>query len=68
MNQRLVLQDKEGQIIRSMVWENDQAVLIRRLDTKRIQLVEDLTHLKRGKFQSKKLRTFRSMRLKSLPI
>ena len=43
MNQRLVLQDKEGQIIRSMVWENDQAVLIRRLDTKRIQLVEDLT-------------------------
>lgn len=49
MENRLVLEDDKGTVLRTFRWEGDKAKVIRRGDTKRLEVVGDTQHLEQHK-------------------
>lgn len=55
MERNLVLEDKEGKVVRVFAWDGGAAKVIRRADTSRLELVKDTTLLEQKKINFQEL-------------
>src|SRR5690606_164205 len=68
MEQKLVLQDIEGQVVRAFQWSGRSVHVIRRADTQRLELVEDFNELEQKKIAYQKLGTLEPESIRQKPL
>lgn len=60
MEKNLVLQDKNGNVLRVFAWDGEETKVIRRADTRRLELVKSTEHLESKKIAFQELGTIES--------
>lgn len=67
MEKNLVLQDNNGNVLRVFPWDGESAKIIRRADTKRLELVKSTAHLEKKKIKFQDLGEIANASLSSKP-
>jgi hypothetical protein len=68
MDQRLVLQDGGGRVLRAFAWDGEPVQVIRRGDTQRLELVSSAESLKKRKIPFQRLGELTSSQLQEGPL
>lgn len=68
MEQKLVLQDVEGNVVRAFQWSGKPVQVVRRHDTRRLELVENLDELKEKNISFEDLGVLNENDLKAKPL
>lgn len=66
--EKLVLEDKEGKVVRAYAWSGKPVQVVRRWDTRRLELIEDTTDLEKRKIPFEKLGRLEAGVMKKKPL